>query len=187
MINAWPLQRQLQLFMLHLLTINKMPQRPRHRSNPSQASVVRGQRPGKGPLEVEGSQSRTRLICGYRPADGCLEKRGVGEGEEEIEQKQDKLQTHTSLFFYSFHSCMWWLIMTLAVLVGGETQLGKCQWITNDVSVWADAAELNGNKLQWCLCVCPLPGAGKILLLTLFSWIRDTYVCPATKITHPFD
>lgn len=107
MINAWPLQRQLQLFMLHLLTINKMPQRPRHRSNPSQASVVRVQRPGKGPLEVEGSQSRTRLICGYRPADGCLEKRGVGEGEEEIEQKQDKLQTHTSLFFFipSIHVC----------------------------------------------------------------------------------
>lgn len=128
------------LFMLHLFTIrNKMPQRPRKGSNPSQASVVRGQRPGKGPFELEGSQSRTMLIRGYSPADGCLERqRGGGgeEGEGERGQKQDKVQRHTSVcfFFKSLHLGMWWLIITLAVLVGGENQLGKCQWeITNDV------------------------------------------------------
>lgn len=91
------------LFMLHLFTIrNKMPQRPRKGSNPSQASVVRGQRPGKGPFELEGSQSRTMLIRGHSPADGCLERRGGGgeEGEGERGQKQDKVQRHTSVCFF---------------------------------------------------------------------------------------
>lgn len=117
-----------------------------------------------------------------------------GEGEGEIAQKQEKTNIYITFFYFKFfHLGMWWLIMTLAILVGGETQLGKCQWektqlkycklqCNNDTYTSQYQSESYGRR-SLSVCVCPLPGGGKHLL-ALFSWIRGSFICTSTTITH---
>lgn len=61
-----------------------MPQRLRQENNTSQASIVRGQQSGKGPLEVEGSKAGPGSYVGTLLLMAAWRK----EEEEEDEKKE---------------------------------------------------------------------------------------------------